>query len=154
MSTYKQRIFKYPLEPDAKFMLQMPKNARILSLVNQGGLPFLYALVDEDQPIEPRVFRATTTGDVFNPEILEFIGTLQLGGEKEGQEWYALHLFEVETALRPMHPDPVSNRFEADRQELKREIHEEDDEFLQGVGFLKRVLGSEDNKDERITNAE
>src|ERR1700691_5630117 len=101
MSQHEQRIFNYELQPEGRQILQMPKHAFILGLIEKYGCPFILALVDPDAEIETRVFRIVTTGEIFNPEVLEFVGTLRLGGDTPQSAWYTMHVFEVETALLP-----------------------------------------------------
>lgn len=117
-----RRIFKYGLEVETRQIIQMPKGAAILSVGRQGPLPFLWASVDEKQPIETRVFRTVTTGEIFNEERLWYIGHVQLGGEKPSEGWYECFVYEVEQALPQIHPDPIEVRFQEDRAEIRREI--------------------------------
>lgn len=122
MSQSEQRIFNYELQPEGKQIVQMHKGAQILGVIEKYGLPFVLAVVDEEQPVEPRAFRVVTTGEIFNPEILFYVGTLRLGGDGPKAAWYTMHVFEVETALRPMRPDPIHARFKDDLAEVKREL--------------------------------
>jgi hypothetical protein len=85
-------------------------------------MPFLWASVDETQPLEPRVFRLVTTGEIFNEERLWYIGHIQLGGERPEEGWFEAHFYEVETALAQVNPDPISDRFQVDVDEINDEI--------------------------------
>jgi hypothetical protein len=119
-----RRIFKYALQVESRQLIQIPKGAEILSVGRQGPLPFLWAMVDENQPHETRVFRNVTTGDVFNAERLSFIGRIQLGGDNDREGWYECFVFEVEIALPQYNPDPISDRFAVDMDEINEEIRE------------------------------
>ncbi len=124
MRSYTRRIFKYPIKIESRQMIQMPKGARILDVGRQGPLPYLWASVDPDAPVEPRIIRLVTTGEVYNEERLDYIGHLQLGGEGPLQGWFEAWLFEVETALPQLSPDPISDRFKDDLDEVRRESTE------------------------------
>lgn len=130
MSEHEQRIFNYELVPEGRQVLNIPKGAEILGVIEKYGLPFLLARVDEEQATEHRVFRVVTTGEVFNPEILSYIGTLRLGGETARDAWYTMHVWEVETALTAKHPDPIHPRFQEDLKNLRDEITPERNEGL------------------------
>jgi hypothetical protein len=119
-----RRVFKYPIQVESRQIIQMPRGAKILSVGRQGPLPFLWAMVDEDQPHEARVFRNLTTGEDFNAERLSFVGRVQLGGEGKLDGWYECFVFEVEIALPQYNPDPISDRFQADMDEINQEIRE------------------------------
>jgi hypothetical protein len=119
----KRRIFNYELQAEGRQMIQIPKGSDVIGVVEKYGLPFLLAVVDEDQPVEPRIFRIVTTGEVFNYERLWFVGTMRLGGNGK-EPWYTAHVFEVETALPQLNPDPIEDRFQDDLKELQREYAE------------------------------
>lgn len=66
-----RRIFKYPLPftPDEPAVLDMPEGAEVVRLALQGPAhgqarltPTLWALVDDDNPTEPRRFLVVGTG--------------------------------------------------------------------------------------------
>jgi len=119
-----RRIFKFQLQAEGRQIIQMPKGAQILSVGRQGPLPFLWASVDQTMPYEVRVFRIVTTGEVFNEERLFFLGHVQLGGEKPSDAWYECFVYEVETALDQINPDPIEERFQADLHEIRHEVAE------------------------------
>ena len=125
--TMARRIFKYPIEIENRQIIQMPKGARILHAERQGEFPVLWASVDPAQPVEPRVFRMVTTGEIFNEERLAYVGTIQLGGNRPLEAWFVMHLYEVETALEQINPDPIEGRFQEDLEEIKHEIAEVDE---------------------------
>lgn len=117
----RRRIFNYQLEAEGRQMLQIPKGADVIGVIEKYSLPFLLAVVDDTQPTETRIFRIVTTGEVFNHERLWYIGTLRLGGQGK-EPWYTAHVFEVETALPQLNPDPIEDRFQDDLQELRHEF--------------------------------
>jgi hypothetical protein len=124
----------------------MPRNADILGLVNKYGFPFLTAVVDERLVVEPRTFQIVTTGEVFNYAILDFVGTLRLGGEDSNGAWYTMHVFEIETVLstpetRAAVIDPRNDKYRGDLATLRTELEgkrrvERDLEGVNTIGDL------------------
>ena len=108
------RIFKYSLQIKHREIVQMPASARIISVVWQNGLPFLYAVVEDEGRIKPRIIRTVTTGEIFNEEGCRFIGTLQGGSP----QWFVAHVFEQYAGSN----DPVSDRFANDFRAIGKEI--------------------------------
>lgn len=117
------RIYKYQLEVESRQMLQMPKGAKILSVGTQGEMaigdrpnsqmPVMFALIpDPDAPMETRIFRTVTTGEIFNHEGLKFIGTTFI-------DWYTAHVFEVVGNV----PDPIDSRYLDDMQEIRSQTN-------------------------------
>lgn len=123
------RIFKYPLEVESRQIIQMPLGAEVISVGTQGELgkrnepnsqmPVLFALIENpDLPCITRIFRTVTTGEVFNREGLQFIGTTFV-------DWYTAHVFEViENNL-----DPIEKRYQQDMSDIRNQyrsggIHE------------------------------
>lgn len=115
------RIFKYPLEVESRQIIQMPKFAEIISVGTQGEagtkdkpnsqMPVLFALVPFlNQAHVPRIFRTVTTGEIFNHEGLQFIGTTFV-------DWYTAHVFEVVTPK----PDPIEDRFQSDMTDIRNQ---------------------------------
>lgn len=85
-----KRIFKYAVPLLDDFSLDMPKDAKVLSLQKQRGSTQLWALVNDDSPVEKRQFRIFGTGQPIDPdEVLNFIDTFQVHD-------LVFHLFEVE----------------------------------------------------------
>src|SRR5271157_3396091 len=112
MSDFTRRIFNYELQADAKQIVMMPRNADIIGVVEKYGFPFLLAVVDEAEIPEARTFRVVTTGQVFNYAVLDYIGTLRLGGDDSNGAWYTAHVFEIETilSLPEHHAEPIDPR--------------------------------------------
>lgn len=85
-------IYKYPLhEVTDRPVVEMPKGAHVLSFQTQGEVPCIWALVDNEQPLEERGFYLVGTGHPFayKPTSMRFIGTTQLMGGR-----LIFHLFE------------------------------------------------------------
>jgi hypothetical protein len=118
------RIYKYPIEVESRQIIYMPMGAKILSVGTQGELgtkdrpnsqmPVLFAEVDElVKGLEIRVFRIVTTGEVYNTEGLEFIGTTFV-------DWYTAHVFEVIEG----NIDPIEDRYQSDMADIREQYRE------------------------------
>lgn len=85
-------IYKYDLIADDYVELAMPRNAWILSVKLQKGIPRIWALVDTEQPLETRTFRIAGTGHPIEEPTnkLQFVGTFLMVEEN-----LVFHLFEV-----------------------------------------------------------
>jgi hypothetical protein len=84
------RIYKYPITVTDEQTVQMPLDAKILTVQVQHGSPQLWAIVDEEQPnLEPRTIQVIGTGNPM-PKVGEYIATFQLmnGG-------FVGHVFEA-----------------------------------------------------------
>lgn len=108
------KIWKYPVRLEHREIVMMPKGAKVLCFTEQGGLPYIYAQVDPEQPPVVRVFRVATTGEEFNDEILEYVDSSVFDG------WFVAHLFEV---VSPG-PDPIDPRWEGDYREYREKIYD------------------------------
>ncbi len=117
---FTRRIYNYELQPEGKQIILMPRNAEVIGVTEKYGFPFLLAVVDENEALEPRTFRIVTTGEVFNHSVLDYIGTLRIGGEDSNGAWYTMHVFEVETAfdLPEHHAEPIDPRNDKYRTDL------------------------------------
>ena len=127
MQDFTRRIYNYELQPEGKQIILMPRNAEVIGVTEKYGFPYLLAVVDEAQPLEPKTFRIVTTGEVFNYAILDYIGTLRLGGDDSNGAWYTMHVLEVETVLE--HPvataeviDPRNDKYRGDLATLRTEL--------------------------------
>lgn len=70
-------IWKYELGLVGKQFLQMPHDARILTVQAQNGLPTLWAVVDPALTLlEERCFVIVSTGYNFEVRDLTYIGTV------------------------------------------------------------------------------
>lgn len=83
-------IFKYQLEKLDTFTIKMPRDAKILTVQAQRGMPCIWAMVDTTHEQVDRHFVIIGTGhEIQASEKLNYIGTFQeLGG---ALIW---HLFE------------------------------------------------------------
>jgi hypothetical protein len=85
-------IYKYPLG-GFSVVVALPVAAEILTVREQDGCPTLWALVDPPGPnsvIERRRFRLVATGETFEEQGSQFLGTVFMD---YGRLVY--HLFEV-----------------------------------------------------------
>jgi hypothetical protein len=107
------RIFKYRLALTEREMIQTHEGVQFLSVGLQDGFVCVWGIVDESRPIKPHILRLVTTGEVFNSENCEFIGTFQYGSPT----WFMGHIFhQVGVA-----PDPISPRFKDDFKQIRAE---------------------------------
>jgi len=86
-------IFKYPIPIKDHSTLELPKDARILTVQIQRGTPQLWALVDSETEKETRYFRLSGTGHPLGEDylrIINYIGTFQM---ENGA--LVFHLFEI-----------------------------------------------------------
>lgn len=91
-------IYKYPFkvfDVNARFAIEMPEKAQILSIQMQNGKPYLWALVNTDNPLneslEDRTFVVCGTGQQIygDTSSYKYLSTIQDGN-------YVWHIFEVE----------------------------------------------------------
>ena len=89
----KQTIWKFPLEVADEQMVEMPKNAEILSVQNQKGKAVLYAMVATSNETEKRCIITLGTGHTM-PEgfRLVYIGSVSFYDGK-----IIFHYFEKTT---------------------------------------------------------
>lgn len=79
--------FKIPHGIDC-FAMNMPKNAKILSLQMQDGQPCFWALIPDTSVMdEVRTFRVYGTGEIIHQGNIRYVGTFQFPP-------YVWHLFE------------------------------------------------------------
>lgn len=86
-------IFKYPVLLKNNFTLELPKDAKILTVQTQRGTPQLWAMVDSETEKEKRYFRLAGTGYTLGDDylkIINYIGTFQMGNGV-----LVFHLFEI-----------------------------------------------------------
>jgi len=84
----KRAVWKYEVGPLAETEFEIPKDATILRVGNQGGLGCIWMLVDTTQPKVKRKFVSVGTGQKFDNTGLNYIGTWENGP-------FVWHLFEV-----------------------------------------------------------
>lgn len=111
-----KRIFKYPLTVEPRQLLQIHKDAEILSVqVQMSEFPVLYALVESGTTeLETRIIRGVTTGEEFNGDGCWYVGTVIL------KNWFVWHVWEQ----FGKEPDPISDRFKDDRKQINDELEE------------------------------
>ena len=85
-------IWKYQLT-ERTCVLRVPKNAKVLCVQLQHGMPCIWAQVDPDAEPETRMFQIHPTGQPMGDTINKYVGTYQLG-EEVGLS-YVWHVFEV-----------------------------------------------------------
>lgn len=124
------RIFKWVIEPERRQLLQVPIGTKFLSVARQnellvlwGEVPSVGESVDSDgygkvsgirvTSHESRVLVVVTTGDEFETEGKEYIGSAELGKAEEGQ-WYVAHVY----AQQEGHKDPIDHRNHEDRSQI------------------------------------
>jgi hypothetical protein len=73
-------IWKFPLLVSDVNVLEMPKDATILSVQAQDDEPMLWALIEPEGPKTSRVVLTFGTGHRVDDSPLRFIGTYQLRG--------------------------------------------------------------------------
>jgi hypothetical protein len=84
-------IYKYPVEVRDTFTLSLPKGAEILTVQEQRGSVFMWALVDRDAESEERSFRLAGTGHPIEDGLdLRHVGTFQMHGGV-----LVFHVFEI-----------------------------------------------------------
>jgi hypothetical protein len=83
----KLEIWKFPVSLGGVSVVEMPKDAKILSFQAQGPELCLWALVSPDSVMEQRAFKIYGTGHSITGNPGTFIGTTQQGP-------FVWHLFE------------------------------------------------------------
>lgn len=86
----KKVIWKFDLDLDREFTIELPKGAQILKIDTQLGAGRMWALVDSTAATELRKFEIHGTGNPFDATNREYIGSwiTNVGN-------YVWHLFEV-----------------------------------------------------------
>jgi len=74
-----KKIYKYPVEVADVQTILLPIGAQILSVQEQKGKPYIWAIVNPETDSEPRRFRLYGTGhNIETDNVLKYIGTFQL----------------------------------------------------------------------------
>ena len=72
-------IWKFELKTNSMISINMPIGAKILTIQEQNGKPYLWALIDSEAKKENRVFCIHGTGHIISYiEAKKYIGTYQL----------------------------------------------------------------------------
>jgi len=88
-------IFKYPIIIANFFKIEMPQNAKILSVGKQNNKAYIWAMINESEKLEDKIFCLMGTGhpSYEDEKNLHFIGTFQL--EENNGSVFVGHLFEI-----------------------------------------------------------
>jgi|SRR5690606_27215819 len=84
-------IYKYQMPVLEHFTMNLPKNAEIIRVAEQGGMFWMWAVVDTRLPDEERHFHAVKCGgNVPEGRLLNYIGMCAIFVQQE----LALYIFE------------------------------------------------------------
>ena len=86
-----KRIYKYSLNTHFEQKIDLPKDATILSIQQQGSGVGLWALVNPDAPFIPTSFYAFTTGMSIEEELIKDLHYLDTVLLQNGS--FVLHYF-------------------------------------------------------------
>lgn len=92
-------VHRFVLDLTDEQDLLLPADAHLLHVARRDGTNDridLWALVDPDQPPEPRRIRIAGTGHDLGDDALDYIGTVQLVSGR-----IVFHVFEVPTTAEP-----------------------------------------------------
>lgn len=84
-----QTIWKFKIT-SAKMSLEMPDGSTVLTVQAQDNYPNMWCLVDPNAPKVTRKFEVMITGEEFDSQCLEYVGTFQTD---KGS--FVGHVFEV-----------------------------------------------------------
>lgn len=87
-----KQVWKYELKTELNQIIEMPKGAEILTVQTQNGHPYLWALVDPEQPKEERHIEVFATGEPISYGMgidRKYINSYQLRGGS-----FVFHVFE------------------------------------------------------------
>ena len=82
-------IYKFELKPLVT-TVDIPKDARVLTVQTQQNKPYIWVIVDADNPTVRRKFTVQMTGVFFDVSGLRYIGTFQVD---EGS--FVGHVYEI-----------------------------------------------------------
>ena len=73
-------IYKYPLPVQEKYIIELPKDARIIRCSDVDGLFFIWAIVDTEAELENRYLELYKTGQPIETDLdyLVMIGQCRL----------------------------------------------------------------------------
>jgi len=86
-------IYKYQIPIEDYFTLELPKQARILTIQIQREMPQLWAIVDPEAEKETRYFRLSGTGHPLGEDYLRIINYIETFQMENGA--LVFHLFEI-----------------------------------------------------------
>lgn len=85
-----QTIWKFQVPTDDSFVLELPKTAKVLTVMVQRDTPYVWVQLDPKQMKVPRTFRTFGTGDrIGDPYTLTYIGSFLLENHS-----LVFHLYE------------------------------------------------------------
>lgn len=85
-------IFKYQMPVLERFTMSLPAGAEIIRMEDQGGMFWLWAVVDTNAPFEDRHFHAYKTGAAMDATAnLKYVGFCAVFVQME----LGLYIFEV-----------------------------------------------------------
>jgi len=85
-------IFKYQMPVLEDFEMMLPEGADIIRMEDQGGMFWLWAVVNTDAPLKVRKFKAFKTGAAMPVDVeLKYIGFCAVFVQME----LGLYIFEV-----------------------------------------------------------
>lgn len=118
-------IFKYQMPVQEQFSLNLPRGAEILRVADQGGMFWLWALVDIREPDEIRQFRAFKCGAPIPDDLvldnLKYLGWAAIFVQQE----LALYIFE-EISLTKQKATPEHSHYPLGPNLLSRISYEKD----------------------------
>ena len=90
-------IFKYQMPVLEKFSMSLPRGAEILRVADQGGMFWLWAVVDTGAPDETRNFVAVKCGANVPDGLLSYVGFCAIFVQQE----LGLYIFEDLSDVSP-----------------------------------------------------
>tara|TARA_R110000782_G_scaffold172548_2_gene264142 strand:+ start:504 stop:830 length:327 start_codon:yes stop_codon:yes gene_type:complete len=87
-------IFKYQMPVLEEFEMELPQSADIIRMSSEGGMFWLWAVVNTEAPLETRKFKSFKTGAMMPTDVeLKYIGFCAVFVQME----LGLYIFEVLT---------------------------------------------------------
>lgn len=90
-------VWKYELQPKKENKIDMPTGAEVLHIECQNGKPHLWALVPTEHKKEERTFYIIPTGQPFEVDGKEYLGTTLQGKSASGLT-LVWHIFKDSTS--------------------------------------------------------
>lgn len=69
-----KRIFKYQLPILEEVELRLPVNAEVIRIADLGGIIWLWAIIDDEEPDETRKFYLYKTGGAMKDIPMKYLG--------------------------------------------------------------------------------
>ena len=90
----RDRIWKYEIQVEDEFTVEMPRLAQVIHVAVQDGTPCMWARVNPAAEMTTRTFHVHGTGHRVDPTMVHLGSFILLGGRFVG------HLFESREARR------------------------------------------------------